>query len=167
MASTGYRFVRYYTADPPYRRKGPPPPALRALGPVVVGLTVIVFATGVALLLIGPGATGRGTLVLVHKVSFIVWVAVTAVHVLGHLPEILRLNVISRRTRTEINELRARVPGFGSTTEPPPAVPVPGGAGRWISLGVAMTVGLAIAVAFIPWFGTWTAAQALHHHHFH
>jgi hypothetical protein len=36
-------------------------------------------------------------------------------------------------------------------------------------MGVAMTLGLAIAVAFIPQFGTWTAAQALlrHHHHFH
>jgi hypothetical protein len=38
---------------------------------------------------------------------------------------------------------------------------IPGGAGRWISMGVAMTLGLAIAVAFIPQFGTWTAAQGL------
>src|ERR1700761_8696973 len=29
VASTGYRFARYYTAEPRYRRKGPPPPALR------------------------------------------------------------------------------------------------------------------------------------------
>ena len=25
LASTGYRFVRYYTSEPRYRRKGPPP----------------------------------------------------------------------------------------------------------------------------------------------
>jgi hypothetical protein len=49
VASTGYRFMRYYTADPPYRRKGPPPSALRTLGPALVGLTAVVFATGVAL----------------------------------------------------------------------------------------------------------------------
>src|SRR3981081_1875650 len=29
MASTGYRFVRYYTRDPSYRRAGPPPLFLR------------------------------------------------------------------------------------------------------------------------------------------
>src|ERR1700761_7276541 len=88
VASTSYRFMRYYTAEPRYRRKGPPPPALRVLGPVLVGLTAVVLATGVALLLIGPSS--RGTLVLVHKVSFIVWVAVTAVHIAGHLPELVR-----------------------------------------------------------------------------
>ena len=76
VGSTGYRFTRYYTAAPAYRRKGPPPPALRALGPALLGLTAIVLATGVALLLIGPSS--RGTLLLVHKVSFICWVVVTA-----------------------------------------------------------------------------------------
>ncbi len=169
LASTGYRFVRYYAADPPYRRKGPPPPALRALGPLLVGLTTIVFATGVLLLVIGPGSTVRSTMVLVHKVSFIVWIVVTAVHVLGHLPEIVRFNRISSRTRAEINDVRARIPGFGGGTEPPLTAPLPGSRGRWLSLGAAMALGVALAVAFIPEFGTWTAAQALlhRHHHFH
>src|ERR1700679_2096414 len=47
-ARTGYRFVRYYTHDPAYRRKGPPVPVLRVLAPVVVFLTVVLLATGVA-----------------------------------------------------------------------------------------------------------------------
>src|SRR5450631_4047694 len=34
IASTGYRFVRYYRGDVAYARKGPPPLLLRALGPV-------------------------------------------------------------------------------------------------------------------------------------
>jgi hypothetical protein len=34
MASTGYRFVRYYTGSPTYRRKGPPETWLRMLAPL-------------------------------------------------------------------------------------------------------------------------------------
>src|ERR1700761_3143518 len=96
VASTSYRFMRYYTAEPRYRRKGPPPPALRVLGPVLVGLTAIVFATGVALLLLGPSS--RGTLLLIHKVSFICWAVITAIHILGHLPELVRFRQVSPRT---------------------------------------------------------------------
>jgi hypothetical protein len=88
LGSTGYRFVRYYTRDPVYRRKGPPSPYLRLLGPLVVLSTVVVFASGVALLLLGPSS--RSTLLLVHKASFFVWLGATAVHVLGHLPEVTR-----------------------------------------------------------------------------
>jgi hypothetical protein len=167
VASTGYRFMRYYTADPAYRRKGPPPPALRALGPALVGLTAIVFATGVALLLIGPSS--RGTLLLVHKVSFIGWVVVTAVHIAGHLPELVRFNRVSGRTRAELNELRSLVPGFGGAAEPPVSGPIPGTGGRWLSVGTAVALGLVVAAILIPDYGAWTGARALfhHHHHFH
>src|SRR6476659_3469442 len=34
--STFYRFARYYTGSPEYRRKGPPSPLHRILGPVVI-----------------------------------------------------------------------------------------------------------------------------------
>ena len=33
LSSTGYRFIRYYTANPRYRRKGPPPMPLRLTRP--------------------------------------------------------------------------------------------------------------------------------------
>jgi hypothetical protein len=88
MGSTGYRFVRYYTHDAPYVRKGPPPIVLRVLAPAVVVTTVAVFATGVVLLFVGPPSN---TLILVHKVSFIAWVAFMSLHVLGHLLELPRL----------------------------------------------------------------------------
>ena len=84
LSSTGYRFVRYYTADPPYRRKGPPVLALRVLAPLVVLSTVVVFASGVALLL--RDRPRARPLFPIHKVSFFVWLAFTALHVLGHLP---------------------------------------------------------------------------------
>ena len=166
VGSTGYRFMRYYTAAPAYRRKGPPPPALRALGPALLGLTAIVLATGVALLLIGPSS--RGTLLLVHKVSFICWAVVTAVHIAGHLPELVRFNWVSRQTRAELNELRALVPGFGGAAEPPVSRPIPGSGGRWLSVGTAVVLGLVLAAILVPDFGAWTGAQPLfHHHHLH
>src|ERR1700759_876679 len=65
LLSTGYRFARYYTSDPVYREKGPPAPALRGLAPLVVLFTLAVFATGVALLVLGPSS--RQPLVLLHK----------------------------------------------------------------------------------------------------
>ncbi len=89
LASTGYRFVRYYTSEPRYRRKGPPAMALRLLAPLVVLSTLVVFATGVVLLLAGPGS--RGTWLPIHKISFIVWVAATSLHVLGHLAGLPRV----------------------------------------------------------------------------
>src|SRR5436190_412705 len=53
--------------------------------PVVT--TVLVLASGVALLLIGHHSD---TVLLVHKASFIVWSAVFAVHFLAYLPRALR-----------------------------------------------------------------------------
>lgn len=88
LASTGYRFLRYYSGVPAYRRKGPPALALRLLAPGVVVTSLALFVTGGALLLAGPPS---GRLVLLHKVSFIAWLALMTAHVLGHLLEVPRL----------------------------------------------------------------------------
>jgi hypothetical protein len=138
LASTGYRFVRYYTHNAAYRRKGPPPRALRVLAPLVVLTTVLVFATGVALLLLGQSS--RDPLVLVHKVTFFAWLAVTAIHVLGHMPEISRLLTRSRMTRDDLI----------------PDPPVPGRGGRGAALGAGLIAGLVLAVALLGQFSTWT-----------
>ena len=61
--------------------KGPPPLLLRALGPVIVVSAVVLLATGVALLAMGPGGGLRD----LHKFSFIVLFATLSVHVLAHL----------------------------------------------------------------------------------
>jgi hypothetical protein len=85
LASTGYRFARYYTHDEPYVQKGPPPLVLRVLAPGVVLTTLAVFGTGIALLFAGPPSS---TLIFAHKASFIAWIALMALHVLGHLLEL-------------------------------------------------------------------------------
>jgi hypothetical protein len=143
LSSTGYRFVRYYTANPRYRRKGPPPLALRLIAPVVVASTIVVFASGVALLFIGPRS--RATLLPIHKVSFIVWVSFTALHVLAHLP------TVARGLRTDYG---------GRSTG---AVRLAGRSGRAFSLTGALLAGAAIAVLVIPQFAPWISAQNFHH----
>lgn len=89
LGSTGWRFARYYLGSRGYVAKGPPPPALRLLGPIVVVLTAVLFASGIALLL-APHALG-GQLLFLHKASFVLWFLAMAVHVLGHLAETARL----------------------------------------------------------------------------
>lgn len=147
LASTGYRFMRYYTHEPRYRRKGPPPPILRLMAPLLVLSTLVVFASGVALLLIGPSS--RGSLLLIHKASFIVWIGLFALHVLGHLPELQRVFLPGRELRSE---LFASVVGAHSEPQgPPPA----GGSGRVVSMGAAFAAGLALALVLIPQYGPW------------
>jgi hypothetical protein len=87
LASTGYRFARYYTGAPAYREKGPPRPLLRLLAPVLVACTATIFVSGVWLLLLGHHSDFVLTL---HKVSFIVWSGVFAAHFLAYLPTALR-----------------------------------------------------------------------------
>jgi hypothetical protein len=153
LGSTGYRFVRYYTHNPRYRRKGPPPAHLRALAPMVVLSTVVVFASGVALLLAGPSS--RPTLLPIHKVSFFVWLAFTGVHVLSHLPEVQRTLSGGRALRGAVLATAAG----GSTHTPQEHEPHEGRAGRALTLAGGLALGLALAVALIPQYEPW-----LHYH---
>jgi hypothetical protein len=82
LASTGYRFVRYYTRHPAYRRQGPPRLLLRLLGPLVVVSTLALFGTGVALIVQGPRA---GVILALHKASFVIWFLVMTIHVLAYV----------------------------------------------------------------------------------
>jgi hypothetical protein len=134
LASTGYRFVRYYAGSPSYRRKGPPPLALRLLAPGVVVSTIALFGTGVALLVIGPGG---GPLAFLHKLSFIVWVVLMTVHVLAHLLQIPQLALPDWR-RSGGRE--ARLAGAGL---------------RLALLGGSIVAGAALALATFSLSGPW------------
>jgi hypothetical protein len=87
LVSTSHRVLRYYRADPRYVHRGPPPLLLRLIGPLVVISTVAVIVTGIADLVFGPG---HG-LTALHKLCFVGWFVLMAVHVLGHLSETPRL----------------------------------------------------------------------------
>jgi hypothetical protein len=110
IGSTGYRFARYYTHDGPYVAKGPPPIALRVLAPGVVLTTLALFGTGVALLIAGPPSN---TMIFAHKLSFIAWVALMTLHVLGHLLEVPKLALADWRAK---GPREARLAGAGTRT---------------------------------------------------
>lgn len=145
MGSTGYRFVRYYTRDPAYRRTGPPELILRLIGPIVVLSTVAVFATGVALLIVGP--SHRDPWLLLHKVSFIVWVVFISLHILGHLPAVGRVLGVGRRDQEQL---------AGATG---------GAAGRWIAIAGALVAGLVLALVLIPDYSAWSGVFVHHQRH--
>lgn len=142
LSSTGYRFFRYYTANPRYKHKGPPPLALRMLAPLVVLSTLVVFISGVALLFAGPSS--RGTLFPIHKDSFFVWVGLMGLHVLGHLPA---MPAVLRADYGRTRELSSDVTGH---------------AGRVLALGGALVAGIVLAILVIPEFGAWTSGSGFH-----
>jgi hypothetical protein len=145
LASTGYRFARYYTANRAYRRKGPPATPMRLLAPLVVLSTVVVFGSGVVLLLAGPSS--RSTLFPIHKFSFFAWLALTGVHVLGHLADLPAPLRADYGAEEGLAGLSGRLPGRD---------------GRVLSLAGMLVAGLVLAVLVIPEFGPWV--NGFHHH---
>jgi hypothetical protein len=131
LATTGYRFVRYYTRDFDYVRKGPPLLLMRMLvAPGLVASTIAVFGTGVALIVVGP----RGGMLLgLHKASFIVWLGSFGIHVLAYLmrvPELVRAD-------------------WGRSTARP------GAALRYGVLALALVAGVVLAIAAFPSAAAW------------
>ena len=137
LGSTGYRFTRYYIGDRAYRRKGPPPLGLRLLGPPLVILTVVVFASGVALLVMGHRSN---TVFTLHKVGFIAWGVCFGVHFLAHLPRVVH-SMASDWTQSA----RRRVAGTEA---------------RLMLLVASLGGGLALALAVLPTITAWHG----HHH---
>ena len=137
IASTGYRFVRYYRGDPAYRRKGPPPTLLRLLGPFVVVLSVVVVASGIALLFLGR--RWRPDLMFVHKASFILWFGAMTIHVLGHLVETARL-----APRDWYGRARRDVSGAGAR--------------QWLLVG-SLVAGVLLAVAVVGHVGSYRSTR--------
>ncbi|HLX20464.1 MAG TPA: hypothetical protein VKR23_09945 [Gaiellaceae bacterium] len=96
LGSTGWRFARYYTRNPAYRAAGPPQPLLRTLAPLLVAATLLLFGTGVALLIQGHGG---GELRTLHTFSFIAWGVLVGIHVLAYLTRIVRDGTADWRPR--------------------------------------------------------------------
>jgi hypothetical protein len=131
LATTGYRFYHYYRGTAAYRRKGPPHPILRIAAPLIGLATVVLLGSGVVMLVIGPSRSD--TWLTIHQGSFIAWVTLTTVHVLGHIIETWKLTTA---------EMRA-------------APAMPRRAVRVALVAGSITVGLALGVASLGWTGDW------------
>ncbi len=133
LASTGYRFIRYYTGSAPYVRKGPPAPLLRLLGPAVIGTSVGVLGSGVGLAFYGP----RPLLLLAHKGFFVLWFGAMSIHVLWYAPRLPRLLSARQAGRDRV---KAALAGAGR---------------RWMLLTAALAFGLILALATYHLAGNW------------
>ena len=103
LTSSGWRMLRYYRRGEEYVRRGPPHVFLRVLvAPVLLLSTLVLFSTGVALLVLGQT---EGTMVGLHKASFIVWIVAAGLHVLAHalkLPGVLRAKIPGAALRVSL-----------------------------------------------------------------
>jgi hypothetical protein len=139
LASTGWRFVRYYIRNKHYRLEGPPKLLLRVLAPVLIASTLSLFGSGVALIVAGHGG---GVLLTVHTVSFVVWGVLMIVHVAAYFRRSLRAGTADwRRTAGLL---------------------VAGGRARRAALGAALLAGVIVALATYPTQQAWLSHRRDH-----
>jgi Kelch motif/PQQ-like domain len=128
LASTGYRFTRYYLGRADYVRLGPPAPPMRfVVAPILVLSTLVLFGTGVALV----ASPARGAVLTLHKASFIVWFGAMTLHVLAY---------VYRVGRHLVAEAARRVAGRGY---------------RLALALAAVAAGIVAAVVVYPQAGPW------------
>jgi hypothetical protein len=133
VASTVYRFAKYYTGSLPYIRKGPPAPLLRVLGPFVILTSLAVLGTGVILGVAGPA---NGPWLFLHKATFILWFAVMTVHVLNYAPRLPRM-LSARSGRGEGGAAAAA------------------SSARWLALAASIAVGVGVAAVTMQMSAKW------------
>jgi hypothetical protein len=141
IGSTFYRFVRYYLGSPAYRRRGPPPPLLRVVGPIVVVSTIALLATGLALVILSRSSSWQARLLLAHKASFVIWFGAMTIHVLGHIAETARI-----APRDWVPSKRQ--PGAGTR--------------QWL-VAASVAAGIPLGLAFMGRAGSWLGTVHLHH----
>ena len=132
LASTGYRFARYYGGARAYREKGPPAVPMRLLAPILVVMTIGVFATGIWLLALEHKSD---QVLLLHKVTFIIWGVVFAIHFLVYAPRALK------SVRRDWGSIRDH--------------PVPGSGLRGLLVAASLGVGAALAISLISSISGW------------
>jgi hypothetical protein len=150
-ASVLYRFTRYYAGSAPYRRKGPPAPLLRVIGPVIMLLTACVFGSGIMAAVTGPG---RGPWLTVHKISFIAWAFFITIHVLAYAWRLPRLLAAEARGVALADGEAGEHDNAGQHSRR--AVQVLAGRGaRLALLSASLLAGLVIALLTVHLAGNW------------
>jgi hypothetical protein len=127
LGSTGYRMASYYASSPAYRRAGPPRLPLRLMAPILVASTIALLASGVVLLAAGHKSS---TVLTIHKLSFIVFGVVVAVHFLAYIAQVVH------SVRSDWSASRRHA--------------VPGAGARAMLVAAALGGGAALALALLP-----------------
>lgn len=128
LASTGWRFVRYYTRTRDYVEHGPPQLAMRLLAPLFVVATVVLLGSGVAMGLLHGNAlqTARN----LHGPASVIWLLLLGVHLLVYLGRALR--------------------STADDVVPAARTPVSGKSWRVYGVATAVVSGLVLGAALVP-----------------
>jgi hypothetical protein len=141
LASTGWRFARYYTRSRAYVAQGPPRIAMRLLAPLFVAATVVLFGSGVAMGLLHGHALQIAR--RLHGPASVIWLLLLGLHVLAYLGRALR-----------------------STAEdalPAKRKPVRGMTARAYAVATVVICGLALGAATVPAQHRWVDLRRDHH----
>ena len=141
LASTGWRFARYYLRSDDYVAHGPPQFAMRLLAPLLVAATVVLFGSGVAMGIFHGQALGVAR--RLHGPASVVWIVLVGMHVLVYLKRSL-----IKGTEDIAASRRASVRGARD---------------RAYLVVAAVAAGLAVAAATVPVQHHWVNLHRDHH----
>jgi len=140
LASTGWRFVRYYTRSRGYVVQGPPQIAMRLLAPLFVAATVVLFGSGVAMGIVHGHALEIAR--RLHGPASVIWLGLLGVHVVVYLGRALR-------STAEDAVPAKRKPARGATA-------------RAYALAAVVIAGLVAGAATVPAQHRWVNLQRHH-----
>ena len=141
LASTGWRFARYYTRNRAYVAEGPPQTTMRLLAPIFVVATVALFGSGVAMGLLHGEALAVAR--RLHGPASVIWLVLLAVHVLVYLGRAL--------SETAEDAFPAR------------RSPIRGTPARRYAIATVLVCGLALGFATVPAQHRWVNLRRHHH----
>jgi hypothetical protein len=145
LGGTGWRALRYYLRDREYRVDGPPHPMARLSAPVLVGSTLVLFVSGVVMMLDGDRFAPWST---IHNGAAIVFTGALGLHLLAHLWD------APTEAAADVRGLQAARAGLD----------VPGGRRRIAITVAAFALGLALAAVAMPSAQWATSRPAATHH---
>jgi hypothetical protein len=141
LATTGWRFVRYYTRSRAYVAHGPPQTAMRLLAPLFVVATVVLFGSGIAMGLLHGHALQLAR--RLHGPASAIWLLLLGLHVLVYLGRALR--------------------STAPDVLPVDRVSVRGKTARRYALATAVVCGLVLGGALVPAQHRWIDLPREHH----
>ncbi len=141
LASTGWRFARYYRGASAYVVHGPPLLPMRLLAPFLVAATVILFGSGVAMGVLHGHALALAR--RLHGPASVVWLVLVGVHALVYLQAAL-----TSSAKDAAALIRA----------------VRGARGRAYLVATAIISGVVLGIATVPAQHHWVNLQRDHHH---
>lgn len=114
LASTGWRFARYYTRSRDYVALGPPRAVMRVLAPLFVLATIALFGSGVAMGLLHGHALALAR--SVHGPSSVIWLGLLGLHIVVYLGRAWRRAAgdVLPHTRDRARGVAARTAAIGA-----------------------------------------------------